>query len=61
MKTVNNLFQAISNKQMENLTQVVNETLAVSKNQQPATTFSAADLWKIQRDRKIRIGRRMFA
>ena len=60
MKTANNLFQAISNKQMENLTQVVSETVAVANNQQ-TTIFSAANLWKIQRERKVRTGRRMFA
>ena len=56
-KLSTNLFTIISAKDVENLTTVVKETLAVSFNQQNKV-FTAADLWNIQRQGKRREQRR---
>jgi hypothetical protein len=53
MKTQStNLFNQISKTQVENLTMEVKETLAMSYNHNQSKTFSAAELWNIQRQRK---------
>ena len=46
----NNLFKAISNVEAKKMGEVVNETLALGM--QIAKTFTSADLWNIQRQRK---------
>jgi hypothetical protein len=54
----NNLFALISTEQVKNLTSVVKETLAIDFNYSKNKTFTAADLWNIQRQGKSRIQRR---
>ena len=62
MKTQSaNLFNQISKTQVENLTMEVKETLAVGYNQNQSKSFSAAELWNIQRQRKSINQRRRFA
>ncbi|MEP7165616.1 MAG: hypothetical protein ABI741_13025 [Ferruginibacter sp.] len=62
MKTQStNLFNQISKTQVENLTIEVNETLALEHNHAQGKTFSAAELWNIQRQRKSLNQRRRFA
>ncbi|MEP7165011.1 MAG: hypothetical protein ABI741_09955 [Ferruginibacter sp.] len=47
-----NLFTQISKKEVENLDTEVKETLAMGYNYKQVKTFSAAELWNIQRQRK---------
>jgi len=62
MKTqLKNLFNQISKKQVENLTMEVKETLVMGYNQARSKTFSAAELWNIQRQRKSLNQRKRFA
>lgn len=62
MKTQStNLFNQISKTQVENLTIEVKETLALGYNHNQGKTFSAAELWNIQRQRKSLNQRRRFA
>jgi hypothetical protein len=62
MKTqLTNLFNQISKTQVENLTMEVKETLAMSYSHNQSKTFSAAELWNIQRQRKSLNTRRGFA
>ncbi|GAC1439762.1 MAG: hypothetical protein NVSMB63_05350 [Sediminibacterium sp.] len=60
MKTQNTtFFQALDAEQLDNLVKEVKETIAadISRiNDKPV--FSAADLWNLQRMRRIRITRR---
>jgi hypothetical protein len=56
-----NLFSQISKTQVENLTMEVKETLAMGYNHNQTKTFSAAELWNIQRQRKSINQRRRFA
>lgn len=51
MKTQTSLFQLISKKDLQNLTEQVNETLATGYEK--SKQFSSADLWNIQRQRKM--------
>ena len=61
MKTqLTNLFNQISKTQVENLTMEIKETLALGYNHNIAKTFSAAELWNIQRQRKNITQRRRF-
>lgn len=55
-----NLFNQISKTQVENLTMEIKETLAIGYNHNTAKTFSAAELWNIQRQRKSITQRRRF-
>lgn len=55
-----NLFSQISKTQVENLTMEVKETLAMGYNHNQSKTFSAAELWNIQRQRKSLNQRRGF-
>ena len=55
-----NLFNQISKTQVENLTMEIKETLALGYNHNKAKTFSAAELWNIQRQRKNITQRRRF-
>ncbi len=60
MNTQNiNLFSAINEAETKKLTTVISETLAFDLNQ--VKTFTAADLWNIQRQRRSNIQRRHFA
>ena len=62
MKTqLTNLFSQISKTQVENLAIQVKETLAMGYNHNQSKTFSAAELWNIQRQRKSINPRRRFA
>ena len=55
------LFSQISKDEVETLTMEVKETLALGYNQNQSKTFSAAELWNIQRQRKSINQRRRFA
>lgn len=57
-KNSTNLFATISTEMVENLTTIVKETLATGFNQSKSKTFTAADLWNIQRQGKSRTQRR---
>lgn len=62
MKTQStNLFNQISKTQVENLTMEVKETLALGYSHTQSKTFSAAELWNIQRQRKSLNQRRRFS
>lgn len=56
-----NLFNQINKTQVENLAMEVKETLAMGYNHNQSKTFSAAELWNIQRQRKSINPRRRFA
>jgi hypothetical protein len=55
----NNLFTVISKTETAKLTTVVNETLAFGLVKEKS--FTAADLWNIQRQRKSILQRRHYA
>ncbi|HPH84768.1 MAG TPA: hypothetical protein PLC48_04885 [Ferruginibacter sp.] len=60
MKTQSNtLLAELSKTQVENLTNQVKETLAIGYNA-GAKTFSSADLWNIQKQRRTFLSRRSF-
>ena len=60
MKTQNNnLLLAISKVETRELTRMVKETLAYVVSQKKS--FTAADLWNIQRQKKSTMQRRHFA
>ena len=53
MKTKSsNLFTQLSSNALENLTNTVKETFAKNVVNQQQKTFSSADLWNIQRNRR---------
>ena len=57
MNTQNShLLKSISKEEVKELTTVVNETIAFDVNL--TKTFTAADLWNIQRSRKSSLQRR---
>jgi len=58
MKKQTNQFSPISKEQTEKLTTVVKETIALGLNK--VRTFSAADLWNIQRRSRTIMSRRSF-
>ena len=58
-KLSNNFLAQMSKEQFENLTTVVNETLAAGFTNPARKTFTSADLWNIQRQGKTRIQRRL--
>jgi hypothetical protein len=61
MKTASaNLFSQISKTETDNLTTQVKETLAMGYAQNNTKTFSAAELWNIQRQRRSFVQRRAF-
>lgn len=51
-------FTSLSKEVKQQLTNIVNETLAFDHNQKKA--FSAADMWNIQRHSKSAMQRRSF-
>lgn len=55
------LFNEISKEEVKNLTTVVKETLALGHAIIRSKTFSSAELWNIQRQRKSLNQRRRFA
>ncbi len=59
-KHLTTLLSEIRSEQLEKLTTMVNETLAVEFefSQPKSKTFSTADLWNIQRQGRSRIQRR---
>ncbi len=57
-KQSTNQFSPISKDETEKLTTLVKETLAVEIN--PCKTFSAADLWSIQRRGRTMMSRRNY-
>ncbi|MEO6720230.1 MAG: hypothetical protein ABIN67_07675 [Ferruginibacter sp.] len=57
-KQSNTLFATISKAQVENLTNLVKETLVPGYSQTPAKQFTAADLWNIQRNKRSIVQRR---
>ena len=58
-KQSNNLFTQISKEEVENLTQLVKETLAPGLAGQ-SRSFTSLDLWNIHRQRRTLSGRRQF-
>lgn len=55
----NNLFATISNDQMNELVKEVKETVASDAQVNGGkSVFSAADLWRIQNNRRMRVQRR---
>ena len=52
----NNPLIKISKQQVENLLKIQDETLAVSYSKK---TFRTVDLWNIQRQKKVRLQKRM--
>ena len=59
-KQSNTLFSGISKEQVENLTTIVKETIAAGYIQAQTKLFTAADLWKIQSQKKG-FGQRRFS
>lgn len=60
MNTQNtNLLKSISKEETKRLTTVVNETIAFDINM--VKSFTAADLWNIQRSRRSSLQRRHYA
>ena len=57
-KQSNTLFTYLNIEQVENLTSIVKETLATNVSTKSNKTFSAADLWNIQRQKKGFVQRR---
>ena len=57
-KQSNTLFTYLNIEQVQNLTSIVKETLAKNANTVSNKTFSAADLWNIQRQKKSFVQRR---
>ncbi len=57
-KQSTSLFSQMSKEQFDNLTSVVKETLANGFNLPVIKKFTAADLWNIQRQGKMRTQRR---
>lgn len=57
-RTNNSLFNRLSAAAIENLTREVKETLDLQPAKQPV--FTAADLWNIQRQARVRSFRRFI-
>lgn len=57
-RTNNSLFNRLSAAAIENLTREVKETLDLQPAKQPV--FTAADLWNIQRQARVRSSRRFI-
>lgn len=56
---LNNVFATISKSETEKLTTIVNETVAIIENHKKS--FTAADLWNIQRQKKTFVRSAYFA
>ena len=53
------LLTELRTGQLEKLTTIVAETLATGFNVPKSKIFTAADLWNIQRQKKVRLKKRM--
>jgi hypothetical protein len=60
MKATSNKFALVQTSTLEELTTVVKETLAPASMLSQHKTFSAANLWNIQRQGKSRVQRRFI-
>lgn len=60
MKTSINIFNRLTNTEMEKLTTEIKETIADLSEHNKVKSFSAADLWEIQRKRKSTVIRRYY-
>lgn len=58
-KQLNGLLSELRSEQLEILTTIVKETLAVGRTVPQGKAFTAAQLWSIQRQGKNRIQRRL--
>jgi hypothetical protein len=62
MRTQSNiLFTSISSIALQTLTMEVKETIAIVAPAASKRSFSPADLWKIQRNRRTALSRRNFS
>ncbi|MEO5893263.1 MAG: hypothetical protein ABIQ31_23635 [Ferruginibacter sp.] len=59
-KQPNTLFNKFSRETLADLTKEVRETIAVGLSLSGKKTFTAADLWNIQRRRKSMVQRRFL-
>ncbi len=55
-----NLLVSLTGKEIKNLTIEVKETIAAGFQKDRKRIFSAAELWNIQRQKKIIPGRRIY-
>lgn len=60
MKTSINIFNRLTNTEMEKLTKEIKETIANLSEDSKIKSFSTADLWEIQRKRKRTSIRRYY-
>ena len=61
MKTQNNLLVELNTKELVKLTTTVKETIATTVQLvNSKSIFSTADLWNIQKMRRVRMPRRLF-
>jgi hypothetical protein len=51
-KSINTIISQESEGQVTNLTSMVNETIAFGMNHNSKQTFTSADLWNIQRNKR---------
>ena len=62
MKTQNNLLVELNTKELVKLTTAVKETIATTVQLvNSKSIFSTADLWNIQKMRRVRMPRRLFS
>lgn len=62
MKTQNNLLVELNTKELVKLTTTVKETIATTVQLvNSKSIFSTADLWNIQKMRRVRMPRRLFS
>ena len=55
-----NLFTGLTEAQVNSLTAIVAETLAFNQKKPKTRVFTAAELWNIQREKKVISTRRHF-
>lgn len=62
MKTQNNLLVELNSSELVKLTTTVKETIATTVQLiNSKTIFGSADLWNIQKMRRVRMPRRLFS
>ena len=59
-KTLNSPFAPLTKNELNNLTIVVKETIALGFGNTVSKVFTTADLWNIQRQAKTRMQRRFL-
>jgi len=59
-KTLNSPFAPLAKNELNNLTIVVKETIALGLGNTVSKVFTTADLWNIQRQTKTRMQRRFL-